>query len=62
MLKFLAPEIVNDERQQLLPVLKTMLRLTPDEEKQVRETLDETSKVAASNEWAGYFGPLAGIF
>ncbi|KAH7728093.1 GRIP domain containing protein [Aphelenchoides avenae] len=62
MLKFLAPEMVNDERQQLLSVLKTMLRLTPEEEKQVRETLDETSKVAASNEWGGYFGPLAGIF
>jgi uncharacterized phage infection (PIP) family protein YhgE len=62
MLKFLAPESVNDERQQLLPVLNTMLRLTPEEAKHVSDVVEQSAKVTSSNEWAGYFGPLAGIF
>lgn len=40
MLKFLAPPKVNDERQQLMPVLKTMLKLSPEEEELVKNIVN----------------------
>lgn len=61
MLKFLAPEKVNDGRAQMLPVLATMLALSPEEVKSVENAL-KAQEDQKMNEFAGYFGPLSGIF
>uniref|UniRef100_A0A7E4UVL2 GRIP domain-containing protein n=1 Tax=Panagrellus redivivus TaxID=6233 RepID=A0A7E4UVL2_PANRE len=41
VMKFLAPPKVNDERKQLLPVLTTMLRLSPEEVDAVTKCVQE---------------------
>ncbi|KAI1716578.1 rab binding domain-containing protein [Ditylenchus destructor] len=71
MLKFLAPEKVAGERQQLLPILRTMLKLSPEECAEVENYIKTSSQVSPTSEndqsggggdWTGYFGSLAGIF
>jgi len=63
MLKFLAPE-KKDMRVQMLPVLATMLALSPDEMKSVENALkaQQEERGVAASEFSGYFGPLSGIF
>lgn len=74
MLKFLAPEQVSDERHQLLPVLRTMLRLSGDECIQIKKCIENTTKTYdtptneteninnSNKDWTGYFGSLSGFF
>ncbi|CAD5228973.1 unnamed protein product [Bursaphelenchus okinawaensis] len=65
VLKFLAPEKVNDGRSQLLPVLCTLLSLTPQEKQKIEEYLKSqnvSNTTPPPSEWSGYFGPLSGIF
>uniref|UniRef100_A0A914BXZ5 GRIP domain-containing protein n=1 Tax=Acrobeloides nanus TaxID=290746 RepID=A0A914BXZ5_9BILA len=56
MLKFLAPPKVNDERVQLLPVLRTMLRLSPEETELVSNIVNESNQASGSqnSEWTSY--------
>ncbi|CAD5234541.1 unnamed protein product [Bursaphelenchus xylophilus] len=65
VIKFLAPEKVNDGRTQLLPVLCTLLSLTPQEKDKIQEYLKSQGVQESTHppsEWSGYFGPLSGIF
>lgn len=73
MLKFLAPEQVSDERVQLLPVLRTMLRLSNEEYIQIRKCIDATTHMIetktsdniinnSTKDWTGYFGSLSSMF
>ncbi|KAI6232550.1 GRIP domain protein [Aphelenchoides besseyi] len=61
MLTFIKQEKVNDGRMQLLPILSTMLGLSPEEMKSVEEALQQQQREreAAANqsaEYAGYLG------
>uniref|UniRef100_A0A914YDW9 GRIP domain-containing protein n=1 Tax=Panagrolaimus superbus TaxID=310955 RepID=A0A914YDW9_9BILA len=56
LMKYLAPPKVNDERQQLLPVLTTMLRLSPEEVSAITGYIKESLVVSAedNNGWTSY--------
>lgn len=60
VLKFLAPEKVNDGRTQLLPVLCTLLGLSPEEKAQVERHLaqPEQAAPAAQSEWPGFLSSI----
>uniref|UniRef100_A0A915CUS5 GRIP domain-containing protein n=1 Tax=Ditylenchus dipsaci TaxID=166011 RepID=A0A915CUS5_9BILA len=71
MLKFLAPEKVCDERQQLLPVLQTMLRLSAEEFRQVEKCIgtnctpvpgQQGGNTGDGGDWKGLLGSLGSIF
>uniref|UniRef100_A0AC35F8Y3 GRIP domain-containing protein n=1 Tax=Panagrolaimus sp. PS1159 TaxID=55785 RepID=A0AC35F8Y3_9BILA len=56
LMKYLAPPKVNDERQQLLPVLTTMLRLSPEEVSAITGYIKESLVVSSedNNGWTSY--------
>jgi len=64
VMKYLAPEQVNDQRQQLLPVLSTVLKLSPEEMEQICVSMNNSENIPTSPKageadgagWTGYLG------
>jgi predicted nucleic acid-binding Zn-ribbon protein len=56
MMKYLSPPKVNDERQQLLPVLTTMLKLSPEEVASIIAYIKESSFSSSEDNsgWTSY--------
>ncbi|PIO74604.1 GRIP domain protein [Teladorsagia circumcincta] len=56
IIKFLCPERVSGERMQLVPILTTMLRLSPEETERLNRIAaqDETSRRESEGTWGSY--------
>uniref|UniRef100_A0AC34QQD5 GRIP domain-containing protein n=1 Tax=Panagrolaimus sp. JU765 TaxID=591449 RepID=A0AC34QQD5_9BILA len=61
VMKFLAPPKVNDERQQLLPVLTTILRLSPEEVSNVSKFIKESASRPEEQGGGGWSSLFSGL-
>lgn len=76
IMAFLSPNKINDTRQQMLPILRMMLKLSADECSEIEKSIsstqfinnipnkDENNKksISTSSDWTSYITSLTGMF